>query len=87
VSAVRRRFVFFVLVVIGGAVAGSLVGEVLGQLLPHGALHAIFSRSVSVGIPHFAVNLLALTLSFGLMLRVNFCTLVGVAAAVYLLRR
>jgi hypothetical protein len=83
----RSRLTFFVLVIVVGAVAGSLLGELIGVLLPHGRLNAIFSHGVSVGIPHFSVNLLALTLSLGLMLRVNLCTLLGMAAAFYLLRR
>lgn len=83
----RSRITFFVLVLVVGAVAGSLLGELLGQLLPHGRLVGFFSRGVSVGIPNFSVNLLALTLSLGLMLRVNLCTLIGMAAAFYFLRR
>ena len=84
----RRGIGFFVTVLIVGAVAGSLLGEILGQLLaPHGMLHTILSRGVSVGIPHFSVDLLAFTLSFGLTARLNVCTLIGVAAAFYLLRR
>jgi hypothetical protein len=50
-------------------------------------LHEIFSRGVSVGVPHFSVNLLALTFSLGLTLRVNLCTLIGVAAAFFFMRR
>ena len=73
--------------VLVGAVSGSLLGEVLGHLFPGGAVHAIFSRGASVGIPHFTVNLIALTLSLGLMIRVNLCTLIGIAAALYLMRR
>ncbi len=59
----------------------------LGRLAPHGVLHAIFTRGPSVDIPHFTIDLPAFTLSFGLMMRLNLCTLIGVAAAVYSLRR
>ena len=83
----RRGIGFFVAVLVVGAVVGSLLGEILAQLFPSGPLHSLFSRGISVGIPHFSVNLLAITLSLGLMLRVNLCTLVGVAAAFYWLRR
>jgi len=84
---VRKGVGFFVVVLVVGAVAGSLLGEILAQLFPSGAVHSLFSRGVSVGIPHFSVNLLALTLSLGLMVRVNLCTLIGLAAAFYWLRR
>ena len=78
---------FLILVLVVGAVAGSLLGEILGQLVPSGILHSVFSRGVSVGIPHFSVNLLALTFSLGVTLRVNLCTLIGLAAAFYFMRR
>jgi hypothetical protein len=78
---------FFILVLIVGAVAGSLLGEIVGHVVPSGVLHEIFSRGVSVGIPHFSVNLLALTFSLGLTLRVNLCTLIGVVVAFSFMRR
>jgi hypothetical protein len=84
---VRRGVGFFVVVLVVGAVTGSLLGEILAQLVPSGAVHSLFSRGISVGIPHFSVNLLAITLSLGLMVRVNLCTLIGLAAAFYWLRR
>ena len=83
----RRGVGFFVVVLVVGAVVGSLLGEILAHLTHSGTLHAIFGRGISVGIPHFSVDLLALTLSLGLMVRVNLCTLIGVAAAFYWLRR
>lgn len=86
-SGVKRGVGFFVLVLVVGAVAGSILGEIVGHLFPGGALASLLGRGVSVGIPRFSVNLVALTLSFGLMVRVNLCTLIGVAAAFYLLRR
>ncbi len=83
----RRGLGFLVLVLVVGAVAGSLLGELIALAFPHGIVHAIFSRGVSVGVPHFSLNLLALTLSLGLTLRVNLCTVLGVAAAFYFFRR
>jgi len=83
----KRGPAFFILVLVVGAVAGSLLGEILGHVVPNGVLHEIFSRGVSVGIPHFSVNLLALTFSLGLTLRVNLCTLIGVVAAFSFMRR
>jgi len=84
---VRRGIGYFVLVFVVGAVAGSAVGELIGHLVPHGPLHSILTRGTSVSIPHFSVDLLAFALSFGLTLRLNLCTVIGVAAAFYLRRR
>jgi hypothetical protein len=83
----RSGLGFFVLVLLVGAVVGSLAGEILGQLVPNGPLHAFFTRGVNVGIPSFSVDLPAITFSLGLMLRVNLCTLFGLALAFYVLRR
>lgn len=83
----RRGLGFLVLVLAAGAVAGSLLGELIALAFPRGIVHTIFSRGVTVGIPHFSLNLLALTLSLGVTLRVNLCTVLGVAAAFYFFRR
>ncbi len=83
----RRGLGFLVLVIVVGAVAGSLLGELLGIVVPAGMLHELVSRGVNVGIPHFSLNLLAIRLSLGLTLRVNLCTLIGVAIAYLLFRR
>jgi hypothetical protein len=84
---VRRGVGSFAVVLLVGAVVGSVVGEVLARLLPNGFLHSLFGRGISIGIPHFSVNLVAFTLSFGLMMRVNLCTLAGAAIAVLVWRR
>jgi len=84
---VRRGFGFFAVVLAGGAVAGSYLGELLGLAFPHGFLHEVFARSLSAGIPHFDLDLLALKLSLGLKLQVNLCTLFGVGAAFYFFRK
>ena len=83
----KRGLGFWVVVLIFGAIAGSLLGELLGVAIPRGPIHAIFSRGINVGIPHFSVDLLAVTLSLGLTLRVNLCTVAGVVAAFYFLRK
>lgn len=83
----KRGFGFLVLVLVVGAVAGSLLGELIGILVPRGTVHEIFSRGVSVGIPSFSLNLLAITLSLGLTLRVNLCTLIGIALTYALFRK
>jgi hypothetical protein len=84
---VKRGIGYFVLMFVVGALAGSAVGELIGHLAPHGALYSILTRGTSIGIPHFSVDLMAFALSFGLTLRLNLCTVLGVAAAFYLRRR
>jgi hypothetical protein len=87
VSSVKRGAGFWIVVLVFGAIAGSLLGELLGVAIPHGPIHTILSRGINVGVPHFSVDLLAVTLSLGLTLRVNLCTVAGVAAAFYFLRK
>ena len=84
---VKHGLGFFVVVLAVGAVAGSLFGELLGLVFPHGFMHAIFSRGVSVGIPQFSLDLLALKFNLGLTLRVNLCTLFGMGTTFYFFRK
>jgi H+/Cl- antiporter ClcA len=83
----KRGLNFFVVVLVVGAVLGSLLGEILGQIFPSGTLHAVFSRGASIGISPFTVYLLIFELTLGLMLKLNLCAVIGLAAAFLYLRR
>lgn len=83
----KRGLGFFLLVLLVGGVLGSLLGEILGQIFPSGPLHSLFSRGASVGISPFTIHLLIFELTLGLMLKVNLCSILGIVAAFFVLRR
>jgi hypothetical protein len=76
----------FIIVVIG-ALLGTMVGELLGAYLPDGAVKNFFLKSIRFGLEPATLDLHILTLTFGLLLKINVLTVIGVIAAGLLLYR
>jgi hypothetical protein len=75
------------IVVIIGALLGTMVGELLGTYLPEGGVKNFFLKSIFFGLEPSVLNLHILTLTFGLILKINVLTVIGVIAAGFFLRK
>ncbi len=76
----RSVALLFVLVVVG-ALLGSVLGEALAGNLP------ILARTIDVGIEPTTVNLFVLTLTLGASLKLNLASAIGIILALLLFRR
>ncbi|MGC8722310.1 MAG: DUF4321 domain-containing protein [Acidobacteriota bacterium] len=73
------------MILLVGAVIGTLLGQVVGMLLPGGAAHNLFFKGVSIGLKEpLHLDLSVLQVIFGITLSVNPLTLVGLLLAIYL---
>ena len=73
------------MILLVGAVIGTLLGQVVGMLLPGGAAHDLFFKGVSIGLKEpLHLDLSVVQVVFGLTLSVNPLTLVGLLLAIYL---
>lgn len=80
--------VVLLVIVILGALIGSVIGEVIAVLAPGGFLEKVFSRGVNPGIhPPAVLDLKVLTLTFGLTVRINLASLLGIALALLIYRK
>ena len=71
-----------------GALIGSVIGEVIGALAPGGYVAAIFAKGISPGItPPAVLDLTVLTLTFGVVMRINLASGLGIAWALLFYRR
>jgi hypothetical protein len=68
----RREVIFLTVALILGAVIGGLLGEVFGSFLPEGAVKTLFTQSIDIGVKPFSIEAYALSLTFGLMVKINF---------------
>ena len=90
----KRSIILIVFGLLCGALIGTLLGELLGLVLPAGVVKDFFLSSINfdlggltgqdLGVIVLDLNLL--TLKFGLSLKFNFTSLIGLATAYYLLR-
>jgi len=85
---VKRGWWSAFLVLLLTAVIGTLLGQVVGILLPSGVLHDLFFKGVSVGLKQpLHLDLSVLQVVFGLTLSVNPLTILGLLIGIYLVVR
>ena len=90
----KRTLGFIFIVLFSGAVIGSVLGEFIGWIMPDGVVKQFFLTGIELdlaGLSGFdsgvmVLNLIVLTLKFGLSVSLNFIGLVGLATAYYFLR-
>lgn len=76
------------LIILAGLVVGSLLGELVGYLLPSGVLHELFTKGPTIGLTTpTTLDLRFLTLTFGFVLKVNVVGVLGILIAAVTLRR
>ncbi|MCB2231326.1 DUF4321 domain-containing protein [bacterium] len=82
----RRELTFIITALVLGAVMGGLVGDIIGTYLPPGAAKTVFTKSVQIGINTTQVDLFAVSLTFGLMFKINFMSVLVVLLVIVYFR-
>ena len=83
----RKNLKVYTVVLTGGLLVGSFVGELLARFLPAGVARDFFTTSVVGRLGPISLDLIAVGLTLGpLTLYVNIISLVGIALAAYLYR-
>ncbi|MFQ5707132.1 MAG: DUF4321 domain-containing protein [bacterium] len=82
----RKPFGHIVLVVILGAMLGTLFGELLALLLPVGVVKEFFLKSAAFGVGPATLDVRLFSLTLGFTIKLNIVGLFGIGVAVYLLR-
>lgn len=82
-----RELTFLVVGIVMAAVAGALVGDIVGSMLPDGTIKTLFEKNIEIGVGRrigmepvepLAVNLYALTFVLGFTVRINFVSVLFV---------
>ncbi len=80
--------VVLLVIIILGALIGSVIGEVIATLAPGGLLERVFSQGLNPGLtPPVVLDLKVLTLTFGLTMKVNLASLLGIVLALLIYRK
>jgi hypothetical protein len=84
----QRGVGLVLLVVLAGLAIGSLLGELLGGVLPEGWAQELVTRGPTIGLKDPAtLDLRFLSVTFGLLLKVNVVGVLGIVIAAVALRR
>ena len=86
--AVHRGLGLFLLAVVVGLVFGSLLGELLGQFVGPAWLKELLTRGPMLGLaPPATLDLRLLSVTFGILFKVNVVGVVGILVALIIVRR
>lgn len=70
-----REVTFLLVALVLAAVVGGLIGDIVGTFLPEGAVKTLFQKAVSVGFRPLTVELYAISFTIGLMVTINFVSI------------
>lgn len=82
----RKNLGLIIVIVFIGALIGSALGEVVAYLIPNGVVKQFFLKSVSASFGPGTMNIIILTITFGLTLKLNIMGVIGILIAAYILR-
>lgn len=75
----RSELIYVIIGLLLAGIVGGLIGEIIGTFLPDGTIKTLFTASKMVGFETGNVEFYSISLSFGLMLRFNFVSLLMMA--------
>jgi len=78
-------FSFLFLVLMIGALSGSVLGEVVASLIPATAL--VLTKGIQISLNNTTLDLYFLQIPLGFVLKFNLVSVLGIIAAFYLLKK
>jgi hypothetical protein len=85
--AAKRRIGLVTLIFFLGVIVGSVVGELIGLILPEGnVMRELFVSGKEFKVGPLNLDLIVFTLTFGFSLKVNLISVLGIVLVALLLR-
>lgn len=81
-----RELTFLLVSLVLAAVVGGLIGDIIGSFLPEGAVKILFEKSISIGFKPLTVELYAISFTIGLMVKINFVSILFIILVVIYFR-
>lgn len=82
----KKSIGFIIFIVILGALLGSAVGEILGLMLPAGVVKDFFLKSAMASIGPGKIDIILVTFTLGMSIKLNITGVIGILIAAYALR-
>lgn len=81
-----KNILYFIIIVVVGALLGTFLGEFLAMVMPEGGARDLFSRGIEAGLHPTRLDLRVIELTFGCIFKFNITSIIGIIAAAYLFR-
>ena len=82
-----KNVVWFVFIIVVGALLGSFLGNLLGLMMPPGQVRNLFIQEVSAGLSPATLDLRIVVLTFGCVFRINFMAILGIIVAAIIFKK
>jgi hypothetical protein len=81
-----KSTLWFLAVVVVGALLGSFLGKFIGLVVPAGAVRDLFATEIAAGLTPATLDLRIIELTFGCLFRFNFTSVIGIIATAYIFK-
>lgn len=82
-----KNVIWFLVIVVVGALIGSFFGKFIGMVVPSGAIRDLFATEISAGLSPATLDLRVIELTFGCMLRFNITSVLGIIASAIIFQK
>jgi hypothetical protein len=82
----KKRIGKIILVILLGAMAGTILGEVIGLVLPDGVVKEFFITHWNLKLDPTTLDVVLFSLTIGFTFKVNLIGFIGIGIAIYILR-
>jgi len=74
----RPEIISIVIILLLAAVIGGLIGDLIGSFIPDGAVRTLLKKSIDIGFKTISFDFYSISMTFGLMLKINFVSILMV---------
>jgi hypothetical protein len=82
-----KSVLWFLAVIVIGALLGAFLGKFLGMVIPAGSIRDLFATNINAGLAPTRLDLQVIELTFGCMLKFNITSVLGIVFAALLFNK
>ncbi len=82
----KKRLATIILIIFVGALIGTVLGEVIGLIIPDGVVKQFFLKSAGASIGPGTLDIVILKFTLGFSFKINIIGILGILIAAYALR-
>ncbi|OGS34512.1 MAG: hypothetical protein A2293_09550 [Elusimicrobia bacterium RIFOXYB2_FULL_49_7] len=82
-----KNAVWFLAIIVVGALLGSFLGKFIVIVAPEGSIKDLFATDISAGLSPATLDLRVIELTFGCLLRLNITAVLGIVIAALLFKK
>ncbi|MCX5781627.1 MAG: DUF4321 domain-containing protein [Elusimicrobia bacterium] len=82
-----KNVIWFILVIVVGALLGSFLGKFIGIAIPQGPIRDLFIADLTAGLSPATLDLRIIEITLGCMLKINLLAIIGIICSALLFKK